>query len=150
MPDLLHDSVLARHRAALLAGASGQVLDALAGRPLEGGPYDTVVCAFVLCRAVDPAGVVSVLRGLLAAGGALHFLEHGLGRVAVVAGFQRMAAGSWARTHSGCRLDRDPVALLKEGGFVITDCERAAPIGRWSSGTVIRGRAVVREHEVAA
>jgi len=117
------------------------------GVPASGlteGSFDTVVCALVLCALADPAGALAELRRLLGPDGQLLFLEHILGRHRTAASLQRLMAPAWARAAGGCRLDRDTVAGLRAAGFVVTDCERMAPLGRWTAGTVVRGRAIAR------
>jgi SAM-dependent methyltransferase len=106
--------------------------------------FDTVVCTLVLCTVEDVAGSIAELRRLLRPDGCLLFLEHVIGRRPLTARVQRALAPGWARVACGCRLDRDTVAALRHGGFVVTDCERLAPLGRATAGTVVRGRAIPR------
>lgn len=105
--------------------------------------FDTVVCTLVLCTLEDLAGGLTELRRVVRDDGQLLFLEHVLGRP-VLARAQRLVAPAWARLAGGCRLDRDAVAAIREAGFVVTDCERLAPLGPMSAGAMVRGRAMVR------
>jgi len=126
----------------------------LPGLGLPDASFDTVVCVLVLCTVADVDAAIAELRRLLRPDGDLLFLEHVLGRSPLMAGVQRLAAPAWARVAGGCRLDRDTISALRAGGFVVADCERLAPVGHVSSGTVIRGRAIPRrsggEREVPA
>jgi len=135
-------------RGRLQERAAATTVDVVAGGvpglPFEDGSFDTVVCTLVLCTVEDLPGAVAEIHRLLAVDGQLLFLEHILGRSRVTAAVQRAAAPVWAAVAGGCRLDRDTIAALRAGGFVVSDCERLAPLGRISSGTVVRGRAIRR------
>ncbi len=111
--------------------------------PFADGVFDSVVCTLALCAVADPAPAVAELRRVLSDEGELLFLEHIVGRRPTVAAVQRAAAPAWAAL-GGCRIDRDAIAVLRAGGFVVGDCERLAPVGRLSAGTVVRGRAIKR------
>jgi SAM-dependent methyltransferase len=113
------------------------------GLPFADGAFDTVVCTLALCRVDDVGRAVADMRRVLSADGELLFLEHILGRRPTMAALQRAVAPAWAAA-GGCRLDRDTIAALRAGGFVVGDCERLAPLGRLSAGTVVRGRAIKR------
>ncbi len=114
------------------------------GLPFEEASFDTVVCSLVLCTVEDVPGTLSELRRVLRPDGSLLFLEHIVGRNHAVAAAQRALSPGWARVAGGCRLDRDTIAALRSGGFVVADCERLAPLGRLSAGTLVRGRAIRR------
>jgi methyltransferase family protein len=144
---VLHEAAFARiearERGALVAGARGRTWDLRHGT-VPDGPVDTVVSAFVLCSVPDLEATLAAVHGALDAEGSLLFLEHIVGRVALTAAAQRAASPVWARLAGGCRLDRDTIWALRAAGFVITDCERLAPRGRLTAGTVVRGRAILR------
>jgi SAM-dependent methyltransferase len=113
------------------------------GLPFADGAFDTVVCTFALCGVDDVPGAVADMRRVLSGDGELLFLEHIVGRRPTVAAVQRAVAPAWAAA-GGCRVDRDTIAAIRAGGFVVGDCERLAPLGRLSAGTVVRGRAIKR------
>ena len=113
------------------------------GLPFADGEFDTVVCTLALCGVDDVSAAVADMRRVLSADGNLLFLEHILGRRPAMAVVQRAVAPAWVAA-GGCRVDRDTIAALRAGGFVVGDCERLAPLGRLSAGTVVRGRAIKR------
>jgi SAM-dependent methyltransferase len=125
--------------------ASVEVVDGgVPGLPFEDGSFDTVVCTLVLCAVDDPTGAIGELRRLLAPDGQLLFLEPIIGRSHATAAVQRRLAPAWAVLAGGFRLDRDTIGALRAGGFVVSECERLAPLGRPTAGTVVRGRAIKR------
>jgi SAM-dependent methyltransferase len=131
-------------RAARLALPVEIVAGGVPGSGLGEDSFDTVVCPFVLCRVPDPPGALGELRRLLRDDGQLLFLEPIIGRRWAAARIQRLVAPAWARVAGGCRVDRDTVAALRTAEFAVSDCERLAPLGRFTVGTVVRGRAIKR------
>lgn len=79
---------------------------------------DTVVVAYALCTIPDPTAALAEARRLLKPGGTLLFVEHGVAPDADVARTQRLIEPVWRRIAGGCRLCRDPVALIGDAGFV--------------------------------
>jgi SAM-dependent methyltransferase len=120
------------------------VAGAVPGLAFDDGSFETVVCTLVLCTVEDLPGAIAELRRLLTLDGQLLFFEHVLGRSHLMAAVQRAVAPAWANVAGGCRLDRDVIAALRDGGFVISECERLAPLGGPTAGTVVRGRAIIR------
>ncbi len=84
---------------------------------------DTVVIAYALCTIPDPAAALAEARRLLKPGGAVLFVEHGLAPDADVARAQKLIEPLWRRIAGGCRLCRDPVALIGDAGFVCETVE---------------------------
>ena len=113
------------------------------GLDVADGSIDTIVCVLVLCTVGDVDAGLADLRRVLAPEGSLLFLEHVLGR-RPVARLQRLATPGWSRLAGGCHLDRDTIGALRSAGFVITDLEQLAPLGRLTAGSVVRGRAMAR------
>ncbi len=130
-------------RAAAAAVPVRAVAAAVPGLPFADGVFGTVVSTLVLCAVDDVAGAVADLRRVLSPEGELLFLEHIVGRRPVAAKLQRALAPAWVAA-GGCHVDRDAIAALRAGGFVVGHCERLAPVGRLSAGTVVRGRAIKR------
>jgi SAM-dependent methyltransferase len=135
-----------RHRLARRAATAPVPVRVVAARlpelPFADRSFDTVVCALVLCSVADEPAALAELRRVLAADGQLLFLEHGPARSHAIAALQRGLAPTWARVASGCRLDRDPIGGLRAAGFVVSECQRLEPLGRATSGVLIRGRAI--------
>jgi hypothetical protein len=69
------------------------------------------------------------------------FLEHV--RMPGVRGrFQHAWTPAWSRVTGGCHLDRDPIAAMREAGFIVTDCERfVLPFGSAIVGAAVQGSA---------
>lgn len=127
-------------------GVSFSVEVVLAGGeeiPLDGSSFDTVLCTYALCTIPDPVAAVREMARVLAPGGRLLFLEHGLAPDAGVRRWQRWIDPAWRRLGGGCRLNRDIPDLLRQGGFEITGMEamyipgwRPASYNYWGAAVV--------------
>jgi len=143
-PDAAFLVVLGERAAGVPAGVDVEVVGAsVPGLPFADGAFDTVVCTMALCTVEDLGGAVADLRRVLAGDGELLFFEHTVGRRPMMAAVQRAVAPVWVAA-GGCHVDRDVIAALRAGGFVVGDCERLSPVGRLSAGTFVRGRAIKR------
>lgn len=87
--------------------------------PLPDGAFDTAVLTYTLCSVDEPARVAAEIRRLLRPGGELIFLEHGLAPEPRTQRWQRLLTPGWRRLGGGCRLDRDPLAPLRQAGLDI-------------------------------
>lgn len=111
--------------------------------PLEAASVDTVVSTFTLCTIPDVARALRGVRRVLKPGGRLLFLEHGAAPDADVRRFQNRLEPLWSRLAGGCRLTRDPAALIAAAGFEIAASDaryaKAAPrfAGYLTSGVAI-------------
>jgi ubiquinone/menaquinone biosynthesis C-methylase UbiE len=97
------------------------VEEIIAGAEATGLPdavADTVVIAYALCTIPNPAAALAEARRILKPDGRLLFVEHGLAPDPDVARTQRLIEPVWRRIAGGCRLCRDPVALIGDAGFV--------------------------------
>jgi hypothetical protein len=92
-----------------------------------------------LCAMTDLVATASVVRGLLAPGGRLLFLEPSTGSGAT-ARVQRLLAPA-ASAMSRRRPARDVPALLRQAGFRLTDCERSDLPMPWPWRTFVEGSA---------
>lgn len=92
--------------------------------PFAGGRFDRVVATFTLCSVAEPMRALSEVRRVLAPGGRLVFLEHGLADEPRVARWQRRLTPIQRRLADGCHLDRDIVALIERAGLVIERLDR--------------------------
>jgi SAM-dependent methyltransferase len=96
-----------------LVGLDGQSL------PLDDASCDTALCTFTLCTVPDPAAALAEVVRVLAPGGTLHFLEHGLAPDPGVVRWQRRIEPFQRRLADGCHLTRDPLALASRVGFTV-------------------------------
>jgi ubiquinone/menaquinone biosynthesis C-methylase UbiE len=79
--------------------------------------FDTVVITFTLCTIPDPVSALREVRRVLKADGELLFCEHGRAPEISVQRWQDRLTPLWKPLAGGCHLNRDPRALLTEGGF---------------------------------
>ncbi len=87
--------------------------------PLEDESCDSALCTFTLCTVADPAKALREIHRVLRPGASLHFLEHGIAPDPSVARWQHRLDPLERRLADGCRLTRDPQALVRDAGFVI-------------------------------
>ncbi|MCU0259800.1 MAG: class I SAM-dependent methyltransferase [Ilumatobacteraceae bacterium] len=92
-------------------GLDGQTL------PLDDASCDAALSTFTLCTIPDPTVALAELRRVVRPGGRVHVLEHGIAPDESVATWQRRLEPVQRRLADGCHLTRDPVALLRAGGF---------------------------------
>lgn len=85
------------------------------------GAFDTVLVTYTLCSVLDPARVLAEVRRVLAPGGELLFVEHGLAPDAGVRRWQRRLTPAWSRCGGGCRLDRELPRELRDAGYRVDE-----------------------------
>jgi SAM-dependent methyltransferase len=93
------------------AGEDGQRL------PLADGTADSALVTWVLCAIPDPVATAREIYRVLAPGGVVSFLEHGLSPDPAVVRWQRRLNPVNLRL-AGCRLDRNAADILGRAGFV--------------------------------
>lgn len=93
------------------------------GLALGDGSVDTVVVTYALCTIPDPVAALEEARRTLAPGGELLFAEHGRSPDPAVRRRQEQVTPVWRRVTGGCRLDRDPLALLAAAGFRVREID---------------------------
>lgn len=85
--------------------------------PLDAGSVDTVLLTFALCTIDGAEQALAGMKRVLKPGGRLVFLEHGAAPDPQIRRFQDRLNPLWGRLAGGCRLNRDPVALIRAAGF---------------------------------
>ncbi len=113
-------------------GLDGQAL------PLPDGSCDAALITFTLCTVDDAPLVLKEMMRVLKPGGQLHFLEHGRAPDLATARWQTRLDPLERRMAGGCRLTRDPLALIVSAGFrlVWSDQRYARGPKPWSFFTV--------------
>ena len=92
--------------------------------PFPDRSFDTVVCTYTLCSVDDQGKALSEMRRVLATGGRLLFLEHGLAPDEAPQKWQRRIEPVWKHLAGNCHLTRDTGSMLRAAGFDVQ------PIGR--------------------
>jgi SAM-dependent methyltransferase len=93
------------------------------GLALADDSVDTVVVTYALCTIPDPVAALEEARRTLAPEGQLLFAEHGRSPDPAVRRWQERATPLWRRVAGGCRLDRDPLAILGAAGFRVQELD---------------------------
>ncbi|HET6629460.1 MAG TPA: class I SAM-dependent methyltransferase [Woeseiaceae bacterium] len=109
--------------AARQAERSPRPVELVSGRgeslPCADRSFETVVSTVTLCSVDDPAAVLAEAHRVLAPGGRLLFLEHGLADEPRIARWQRRLTPLQRRLGDGCHLDRDFAALFAVSPFTV-------------------------------
>jgi ubiquinone/menaquinone biosynthesis C-methylase UbiE len=93
------------------------------GLALEDGSVDTLVVTYALCTIPDPVAALVEARRTLTSDGELLFAEHGRSPDPSVRRWQERVTPMWRRVAGGCRLDRDPLAILAAAGFRVRELD---------------------------
>jgi ubiquinone/menaquinone biosynthesis C-methylase UbiE len=107
----------ARRRASAAAVGVDLVEASATAIPLPDGSVETVVMTWTLCSIADPLAALREMRRVLAPGGKLVFVEHGLSPEPAVERWQRRLTPVWRHFAGGCHLDRKIDALVGAAGF---------------------------------
>ncbi|MFE5219471.1 MULTISPECIES: class I SAM-dependent methyltransferase [unclassified Streptomyces] len=108
-------------RAALRAQVPVDVVPGAAeALPVKSEAFDAVVLSLVLCSVRDVPRALGEARRVLRPGGEVRFFEHGRGGGRAMTLTQRALDRTlWPVLNGGCHLSREPVAALREAGFLI-------------------------------
>jgi ubiquinone/menaquinone biosynthesis C-methylase UbiE len=92
--------------------------------PLEENSVDTVLVTYSLCTIPDVVTALEGMRRVLKPGGRLLYCEHGKAPDESVMRWQNRIDPIWSRFAGGCHINKDIPAIVKAGGFEITDDKR--------------------------
>jgi ubiquinone/menaquinone biosynthesis C-methylase UbiE len=110
--------------------------------PLPDGSVDTAVVTYALCTIPDPAGALREVRRILKPDGRLLFIEHERSPESWRSRWQDRLNGVWGRIAGGCHLNRRPLQLIEEAGFVIGAWQQERfPLHLWQLGNHSGGEA---------
>lgn len=104
--------------------------------PLTDHSVDNALMTFTLCSVADPAKVLSEIARVVRPGGQLFLIEHGLAPSAKVRRWQRRLNELERKLADGCQLIRDPLHLLDNAGYHLTQTTQRYP-GRPTPWTYI-------------
>ncbi|MGW6692761.1 class I SAM-dependent methyltransferase [Rhodococcus sp. NPDC054953] len=99
------------------SGLDGQAL------PFPDDLFDTALSTWTMCTIPDAVAALREVRRVLAPGGTLHFVEHGLAPDEKVRRWQRRFEPIQKTVAGGCHLTRDIPALVRAAGFEIRDLD---------------------------
>ncbi len=99
------------------SGLDGQAL------PFGDNSFDSALSTWTLCTIPDVATALAEVRRVLAPGGTLHFVEHGLAPDQRVQVWQHRLNPIQKTFAGGCNLNRDIRGLLTDAGFEIRDID---------------------------
>lgn len=99
------------------SGLDGQAL------PFGDNSFDSALSTWTLCTIPDVATALAEVRRVLAPGGTLHFVEHGLAPDQRVQVWQHRLNPIQKTFAGGCHLNRDIRGLLTDAGFEIRDID---------------------------
>lgn len=128
----------ARPRAATLPFVADLIEAGAEALPCDAASFDTVLVTFAFCTIPDVPASLRELRRVVKPTGRLLFLEHTRSPHGVLQTVQNALTPLWKRMCGGCHLNRNPVGMLRDAGFVV---DRVDVVGsdRWTPLPVYRG-----------
>jgi ubiquinone/menaquinone biosynthesis C-methylase UbiE len=97
--------------------------------PAQDASFDCVVSTYTLCTIPDAHAALKEVHRVLAPGGRLLFLEHGLAPDPSVSKWQNRITPYWRPLAGGCHLNRHLPSLIESAGFTLTDLEQGYQSG---------------------
>ncbi|WP_169730410.1 class I SAM-dependent methyltransferase [Salinispira pacifica] len=88
--------------------------------------FDTVVATLVFCSVPDVSRGLAEIRRVLKPGGRYLFIEHVASCSPGIRRFQTIFTPLWRKIAENCHLDRDTLALIRNGGFQIDSLKTSA------------------------
>jgi ubiquinone/menaquinone biosynthesis C-methylase UbiE len=111
--------------------------------PLPDRSVDTAVITYALCTIPDPRSALREIRRTLKPGGRLLFIEHERSAEPWCSHWQDRLNGAWGRIAGGCHLNRNPLQLIEDAGFVVgIRLQERFPLLLWQLGTQSGGEAL--------
>ena len=111
--------------------------------PFLDGSVDTAVVAYALCTIPDPGGALREIRRVLKPGGRLLFIEHEQSAEPWRCHWQGRLNRVWGRIAGGCHLNRRPLQLIEDAGFIIGAWQQERfPLHLWQLGNHCSGEAI--------
>jgi SAM-dependent methyltransferase len=103
---------------------------------------DTAVVTYALCTIPDPRSALREIRRTLKPSGRLLFIEHERSAEPWRSRWQDRLNGAWSRIAGGCHLNRDPLLLIEDAGFVVgARLQERFPLHLWPLGAQSGGEA---------
>jgi ubiquinone/menaquinone biosynthesis C-methylase UbiE len=110
--------------------------------PLPDASADTAVVTYALCTIPDPGAALREIRRVLRPGGRLLFIEHERSNGPWRSRWQDRLNRVWGRIAGGCHLNRRPLQLIEDAGFVIGARQQERfPLHLWQLGSHSGGEA---------
>lgn len=110
--------------------------------PLPDASVDTAVVTYALCTIPEPGDALREIRRILKPGGRLLFIEHEQSTAPRRSRWQDRLNGAWGHIAGGCHLNRRPLPLIEDAGFVIgARHEEPFPLHLWHLGNHSGGEA---------
>lgn len=152
-PDRVTELIAIDPSAAVLAKARDRMLEcpvavslreaSVESLPFDAGSFDSIVMTYSLCSVDDPARALAEMRRVLAPGGKLLFVEHGLAKATSTRAWQHALTPLWKHCSGNCHLDRDVPKQLRDAGFSLAELQEKAGDGPSWSGYTYEGIAFV-------
>ena len=113
----LRRNIVRHKRSAAIVQQGGESL------PFADASFDTVVTTLVLCMVSDADAVVREARRVLRPGGAFLFYEHVISPRPRGRWWQHRLNPAWKCLTTGCNLNRDLTASIRNAGFTSVELE---------------------------